>query len=370
MTNERPGRTELAVEGVLLVEPSVNGQSHILVNSGFVDIALTLYATVTVIARDSHVDALEAYLDPDKLPRIRFVRYDKDGPLDSYRKEVARHRYGRIIFLNINYSLFVRLNLLGPRRNNGPLYWVGHSHFLTFDDHGVAERVKNKMKKAMMFSRLFNSIFIVCGQRIKTNVDALLDQGEKVRTIFHPIGINPLPAVDLEVTPEPGTFSLLHINGWHQASPRKIEAIEAIEAIAARRGTIRFKDVKASIASENDERYFSRDYKDRLGMIGRYSYFLHLPENPYTLQASGALMDLLLIGTPVIGLQTDFGLELAEIIGEFGYFFDSYDEITAFLEEADAAQVMANRARLSQNLRAGYQTVKDLSLAQARRVFQ
>lgn len=370
MTNERPDKTEPAVGGALLVEPSVNGQSHILVNSGFIDIALNLYDTVTVLARDSHVDALEAYLDPDKLPRIRFIRYGKNELLNSYRQEVAHHWYGKIIFLNINYNLFARLNLFSRRPKDTPLYWVGHSHFLTFDNRSPAELIKNKLKKTMMFNRLFDSIFIVCGQRIKTNVDALLDMGSKVKAIFHPIGIAPLPAIEAQVTSEPGTFSLLHINGWHQASPSKIAAIQAIEAITTRRGTIRFKDVKASIVSENDERYFSRDYKDRLGLIGKYSYFLHLPENPYTLQASGALMDLLLIGTPVIGLQTDFGSELADIIGEFGYLFDSYDEITAFLEQADTDQVMTDRVRFSHNLRAGYQTVKDLSLAQARQVFR
>lgn len=370
MTNERLGETEPAVEGALLVEPSVSGQSHILVNSGFVEIALTLYDTVTVMARGSHIDALEAYLEPDKLPRIRFIRYGKDGLLDSYREEITRHRYGRIIFLNINYSLFIRLNLFDHRRNNIPLYWVGHSHFLSFDDTGIANIFKNTLKKTMLFNRLFNSKFIVCGQRIKINVDILLNKSRNVRAIFHPIGIEPISNAEIEMISQVGTFSLLHINGWHQASPIKISAIESIEAISARRGTITFKDVKASIVSEKDERYFSRDFKDRLGMIGKYSYFLHLPENSYTLQASGALMDLLLIGTPVIGLRTDFGSELAGIIGEFGYLFDSYDEITAFLEKADIGQVMADRARFSQNLRAGYQTVKDLSLAQARRVFQ
>ena len=67
MEHERMGKTEPSVGGALLVEPSVNGQSHILVNSGFVDIALNLYGTVTVMARASHVDALEAYLDAEKL---------------------------------------------------------------------------------------------------------------------------------------------------------------------------------------------------------------------------------------------------------------------------------------------------------------
>jgi hypothetical protein len=370
MEHERMGKTEPSVGGALLVEPSVNGQSHILVNSGFVDIALNLYGTVTVMARASHVDALEAYLDAEKLQRITFIRYEKQRLLESYRKEVASHRYDCVIFLNINYNLFLRLNLLAHKRSNGPLYWVGHSHFLTFEDSGPAAAIKNKLKKMMMFNRLFNSTFIVCGQRIKSNVDALVDAGDKVKGIFHPIGINRLADSQPEATLEPGTFSLLHINGWHQASPSKIAAIQSVEAIAAQRKVIRFKDVKASIATDKDERYFSRDYKVRLGIIRDYSYFLHLPENAYRLQASGALMDLLLIGTPVIGLRSDFGTELAGIIGDFGYFFDSYAEIVAFLGQADAAQIIADRARFSQNLLTGYQTVKDLSLAQARQVLQ
>lgn len=368
MRHERAGRAGLPLGGALLIDPSVNGQSHILVNSGFVDIALALYGDVTVIARDSHVDALQAYIEASNLENVAFIKYKKGGVYKAYSDATRKNVFECEVFLNISYALFAKINIYAIWQRRATLYWVVHSHFLTFEHTGVFEAMKSKFKKSLMFSRLFNSTFVVCGERIKDNVDALVHRGDRVKAVFHPIGINRLAAQQSLSSHTPDTFSLLHIHGWHEASVNKIRAIQSIEHVTAQRKAIYFKDVKASIALDNNEAYFSRDYRDRLGAIAKYSYFLHLPENLYKLQASGALMDLLLTGTPVIGLRTDFGGELAAIIGEFGYFFDDYDSISDFLKRCDVAQVIADRERFSNNLATGYQKIKRLSLEQARQV--
>lgn len=162
----------------------------------------------------------------------------------------------------------------------------------------------------------------------------------------------------------------MHINGWHEASEKKVAAIHAITEIAARKKLFNFTDVKSSVATDQDERYFSRDYRDRLDIVSDYSFFLHLPENTYRLQASGALMDMLLTGTPVIGLQTDFGEEMTTLIGQFGHFFESFDDIVAFLQNVDPAKLLADRGLFSDNLKNGYEKVKAASLQQAKRAFQ
>ena len=371
MKRERSEAAQPASGGALLIDPSVYGQSHILVNTGFINIALDLYGHVTVVARDSHIDALIQYMDKQKAAQVRFVKFeDRSAVFGLYKNEITAKRYDNILFLNIDHLLYYKVNALNMINNGNEIYWVGHSHFLKFEKSGVVNVVKNQIKKKLFFNQLFNSTIIVCGQNIKKNIDLLLDTGDKVKAIFHPIGIDKIPDKGLGVPPASGNFSLLHINGWHEVTAGKTAAIESIKSLALQDRSFDFEDVKSSVSTDKDERYFSRDYKNRLEAIAGFSFFLHLPENSYRLQASGALMDMLLTGTPVIGLKTDFGEELKNSIGKFGYFFQSYDEIIDFLTNIDAEAIIADRIEFSKNLLSGYETIKDMSLQQAKLAFQ
>ncbi|WP_323162582.1 hypothetical protein, partial [Pseudomonas rhodesiae] len=67
-------------------------------------------------------------------------------------------------------------------------------------------------------------------------------------------------------------------------------------------------------------------------------------------------------GTPIIGLRTDFGEELAEIIGPFGYFFDKHDEVLRFFSSSDFNPAEFDQFR--SNLAAGYEKIVALNQTQ------
>lgn len=365
MEHERSDTAPPIAGRAFLIDPSVRGQSHLLVNTGYIDLALQLYRNVTVVAHHSHVVALTQYMGEDRAARIRFVGYDDAARIVSiYREETKTHSIDRVIFLNIDNRTYYRINLLNMAIGRRTLYWVAHSHFVTFGKRGYASMLKNRFKKSLLLNSLFKSKIIVCGQNIKLNVDALLGEGGKVKAVFHPVGIDPLPAKNRADTMD--HMSLLHINGWHEPGADKLATVKAIEDIASGKNDFTFCDVKSGVSTDQGERRFLRDYRDRLKIIADYAYFLHLPEDPYRLQASGAVMDMLLTGTPVIGLKTEFGEELRNLIGHFGHFFDSYFALITFLRNADPAALLADRTVFVGNLQRGYDMVKKVSLQHAR----
>ena len=350
----------------LLIDPSVRGQSHILVNTGFIEIALRMYKDVTVIAHQSHVDALLQYMSLELSASVRFISYtDSNEMMKAYKQENANSLIENIIFLNIEHSFYHKVNTMNILAGRKNLFWVAHSHFLSFNNPGKLNRIKNIVKKISLFNAIYKSKIIVCGKNIEGNINAIINQGKKIRPVFHPIGIDPLPVYKQVEVMDEVKVSLIHINGWHEASAIKVDTIEKINNVANLSSGLIFNDVKSGVSTDQGERRFNRDYHDRLQMISEFSYFIHIPEDAYRLQASGALMDLLLTRTPVIGLKTDFGSELGKAIGSFGYFFDSHESLVDFIRSADPATMLADRLGFVRNLANGYNIVKAMSLREA-----
>ena len=351
----------------LLIDPSVVGQSHILVNTGVVRLALARYSRISVIAEVSHCEALKEYLGPEACERITFVPWHRRSDIrKTVRDFISGKKFDQILFTNMEYDMFVYMCLFHQGASRKPIRWVLHSHLVEAAATDRRVRIKNVIKWYFFFRAFRGARFIVLGDRIRANVEELIGplfRRGHIGAVIHPVGVAPLP--------QRGAGSPLRSNrlpqvifmaGWHALSPKNRALLDALEGIHQEDRRFEVEVVSNRIDGVNDNKAFSMEYTDRLNRIAAADFFLHLPSDPYRLQASGAVMDMLLTGTPMIGLRTDFGEELAGIIGPFGYFFDTRDELLRFLSSAspNPTEVESFRA----NLASGYDKIVARSQAQ------
>lgn len=350
----------------LLIDPSVLGQSHILVNTGVVRLALARYPRIDIIAEASHCDALEEYLGPEACARISFVPWHRRSEIrKTIRDFIKGRQFDQILFTNMEYDLFVYMCLFHQGASRKPILWVLHSHLVDAAATGAKARIKNLVKWYFFFRAFRGARFIVLGERIRANVEAQIGpffRRGNIEAIIHPVGVVPPERRFGGAEPSARLPRVIFMSGWHALSPRNQALLEALDRLAPEARRFEIVAVSNRFEGADDTKAFSMEYTDRLNRIAQADFFLHLPSDPYRLQASGAVMDMLLTGTPMIGLRTDFGEELAGIIGAFGYFFDNRDDLLRFLSTAspDPAEVASFRA----NLAAGYDTIVARSQAQ------
>lgn len=346
----------------LLIDPSVVGQSHILVNTGVVRLALARYPRMFVIAETTHCDALKKYLGDELSARNIFAPWHRPSEIRKAVRDFLKGKeFDQILFTNMEYGLFIYVCLFHQRASRMPILWVIHSHFMDAAATSKRARIKNLVKWYFFFRAFRGVRFIVLGERIRANVEALISpffRRGNIAAIIHPVGVARLP----DRRPTTGLPRVIFMSGWHPVSPPSRALLDALERVPVGKRGFEVVSISNRFEGVNDEKAFSMEYTDRLNLIAQADFFLHLPSDPYRLQASGAVMDMLLTGTPIIGLRTDFGEELAGIIGSFGYFLDSRNDLLRFLSSAtpDPAEVEGFRS----NLATGYDVILARSQAQ------
>ena len=369
--------TASATSRVLLVDPSVFGQSHLLVNTGFIQLASRLFSECVILANESHRVALEDYLSREAATTNLTFHGCSDASqfYDSVQDLIKRQGFTQVIFLNLEYPLFLKLNLAFRFRNDVSFHWVVHSHLLSFRDGGALNGIRNKAKYWLLFKTFGNSSFIVYADAIRRNFTALMSPSAssaspKIDVIFHPIGVSQLPSAldDASRTTRQDRFSLLYMVGWH-ALPASIQStLDRIRDIAAANDALDFDKVDNKFSSASEHKVFVRDYRDRLQQIAGYDYILHVPADNYALQASGALMDAIIAVTPVIGITTDFSRELTSIIGQFGFFCDTHEDLIRFFETIDLDILRRNIQLFRTNLKNAPAIIHDLNRRQLKAI--
>jgi hypothetical protein len=369
-----PGSDAARASRIVMVDPAVVGQSHLLVNTGFIRLLLSRFDDVVVIAETTHREALESYLDADsRAGRPQFISYaSRKEMLARLREEIARAPTQAVLLTNLHYALFARLSIVSLLRKV-TLFWVLHSHLSSLARDGLRDRIKNRLKIFLLFDMFPASHFIVCGESIKSSFLRLTRRPcyqRRISAVFHPVGISAVDA-DRRLADAPPAAraapSLIYLQGWHKATAKTSAALERLSAIA-RTGTIRLDVVWNNFSSTNNRKHFTKDYRERLCQIARADFFLFLPSDDYALQASGALLDLVVAATPAIGINTAFGAELATIIGEFGFFFDTLDELVNFMTAVDRDFLLRRHAEFRRNLKRGGTLIGQTNAAQLSRL--
>lgn len=362
---------------ILLVDPSVFGQSHLLVNTGFVQLASHAFAECVIVANESHSEALENYLRREPITAKLTFHGCRNAKrfYEIIRRLIKDHDFTRVIFLNLEYPLFLKLNLAFRFSSNVEFHWVVHSHLRSFRDSRGTNSLRNKAKYLLLFKTFRKSSFIVYADAIKKNFFALTTHAAggpspKIDVIFHPIGVSQLPSAldDAPRTTRSDRCSLLYMVGWH-ALPTSIQAtLDRIRDIAAANDALDFNKVDNKFSSASEHKVFVRDYRDRLQQIAGYDYMLHVPADNYALQASGALMDAIIAVTPVIGITTDFSRELTSIIGQFGFFCDTHEDLIRFFETIDLDILRRNIQLFRTNLKNAPAIIHDLNRRQLKAI--
>jgi len=359
----------MSEENALLIDPSVVGQSHILVNTGMVCLAASRYTRVTVIAESTHCDALEQYLDLNIASRVTFIPWSRRAEIRSIvRKLIAKDRFDLVLFTNLEYGIFVYMNVFHRGITQRPILWTLHSHLVNLGLTSRVTRIKNFVKWYFLFCAFRKVKFIALGGRIRANIETAIGPlfyRSNIAALMHPVGIRKLPGPALDASDiRTRSPRVIFMSGWHGLSPKNKELLGELERLDSSSSRFELVSLSNSFKSVSNQKVksFAIDYADRLKEITKADFFLHLPSDPYRLHASGALMDMLLTGTPIIGLRTDFGEELAEIIGPFGYFFDKHDEVLRFFSSSDFNPAEFDQFR--SNLAAGYEKIVALNQTQ------
>nr|WP_128083390.1 hypothetical protein [Methylobacterium sp. B34] len=349
------------------------GQSHILINTGFVVLLDKMCDELLIVAHSSHMDSIEPYLANEALTSTyRLIRYQKKRDLRTVFNEITFDTvHDQLLFLNCEFDFLLYLNFWA-RRFHKPRVWVLHSHFLTLAQKSPAACIKNFIKNIVLFSLSKNNKYIVCGIRIPQNLSILLNHRhlKSIYPVIHPIGrvmigrSRPLG----RSYERKERLSVIYYKGWQGLTSEHSALIADLDRDLVGHPVFSFSIIVPSCSCSNGSRFLSIDYRDRINEISTADFFLHLPSNDYSLQASGALMDMLISKTPVIGLRTDFASSVIDLIGPFGYFFDSIEELYAFVMNSDEEDLRDSIPRFRKNLSDGAEKILGLAESQLRRV--
>jgi hypothetical protein len=344
----RPGR-----DRIILVDPSVLGQSHLLVNLGIITLCRELYDHVDVVAEKAHCEALEQY-GATTSGQVTFHPYESKADL-SPRLLAGLDRSAPMIFLNLEYQFFVRVMSSRLVRDR-PVLWTLHSHFAS-PPTSVLSRAKFLLRKQLLFKLFTRSRFIVYGTRIRQNLlDALGGSvdGARIKAVIHPLGVEQI----LPAEPAAGPVRISFVRGWHAPPPETEAVLSALAEVSEAEHALELSVIANVMLQRPDgSKVISSDYHDRLKRLTDTDLVLYLPTNDYSLQASGALMDSFVSGCPLLGLQTDFQQEIESLVGPVGFFFGSTEELLEFVRSfADPGSRRDIEVR-RQNLLNGYDTI-------------
>ena len=323
---------------IVLIDPSVIGESHILVNTGFLRLFAAMADELLVITEDSHSNALRKHVNLDgSYANINYITYkDRSELNDLIRKSVSWRQIDLMFFLNLEYRIFFYCNLSARRYYTGPKCWVLHSHLASLGKESLRAKLVSRLKAFLLFNLFTDNRFVVLGENIKANARRTLSgfiPGERIHSVFHPVGVSSFEAKAIgPAKPRGRDMLVMFLHGWHRLPDDRLQTLVRLAETARTTGQFDFREILASFNSGPLGRSFSKQYSDRLNSIRAADFLLQLPTDPYSFQASGAIMDMVATRTPAIGIATDFGKDLESKIGRFGYFFDTDAELIGFME--------------------------------------
>ena len=338
---------------VILVDPSVLGQSHLLVNLGIIKLCGELYENVDVVAEQTHCDALEAY-GAASTGQVIFHPYKAKKDL-SLRLLAGLDRSAPVIFLNLEYSFFLRV--MSSRFTRGRLvFWTLHSHFAS-PASSFASRTKFLLRKLLLFQLTRRARFIVYGSCIRQNLlDALGSSVDaaRIKAVIHPLGVDQI----LPAEPCDGPVRISFVRGWHVPPPETEAVLSTLAGVSENEHALEFSVISNVMVQRPDgSRVISSDYRERLNRLSATDLVLYLPTNDYSLQASGALMDSFVSGRPLLGLQTVFQQEIEALIGPIGFFFETTERLIEFIMSFGDPDRRREIEARRQNLLTGYRTI-------------
>lgn len=357
---------------VIIVDPSVVGESHILVNTGFIRHFANIAREIIVISEASHAQALQKYVDltgSDVSISYRGYR-DRSEVTDLIDKAALEAPTDLLFFFNLEYNVWLHCNMAGRKYYKGLKCWVFHSHLASLGKSGLRNKVISKLKAFFLINLFPNNRFIVLGENIKANTLRALPGfvgAKRLHSVIHPVGVqssNAKPTGNTASTTR-GT-SILFLHGWHRLPEMRLQTLARLAEIARIKGRFEFVEIKNEFSNSALGRSFSKPYNERLDMIGAADFLLQLPTDPYTFQASGAIMDMIVTRTPGIGIASDFSNYLEGQVGKFGYFFETEDEIVEFLSDFPAKQHADDYQNFVSNLATASSRIEQLGRADLR----
>ncbi len=214
----------------------------------------------------------------------------------------------------------------------------------------------------------------MCGEKIKQNFLSHVHQPffkSRVHAIFHPMGVD--FSTSGHHQPDLNSpFSIIFYKGWGETRDEYAEGIRKLTEIAEKSRMFNIFVLESSVSKSTADgiRIFKDDYVDRLTEICGHDFMLFLPDDDHALMASGRIMDSVVMSLPVIGIRTDFADELAEKIGEFGFFFENVNQIIEFFSNVDVHFLARKRLIFLGNLRSAQTRLQEISRIQLQSVLE
>ncbi|MFC6788921.1 hypothetical protein ACFQE0_04325 [Methylobacterium komagatae] len=329
---------------VIIVDPSVVGESHILVNTGFIRHFAHIAREIIVIAEASHAQALQKYADLTGSDATISYRgyHDRSEVTGLIDKATSEAPTDLLFFFNLEYNVWLHCNIAGRKHYKGLKCWVFHSHLASLGKSGLHNKVIAKLKAFFLINLFPNNRFIVLGENIRANTLRALPgfvRAKRLHSVIHPVGVHGQNAKPSGNAPSiKGGTSVLFLHGWHRLPETRLQTLARLAEIAQAKGCFDFVEIKNEFSNSALGRSFSKPYNERLDTIRAADFLLQLPTDPYTFQASGAIMDMIVTQTPGIGIASDFSKYLESRVGKFGYFFETDDEIVEFMSHFPAKQ--------------------------------
>lgn len=276
--------------------------------------------------------------------------------------ELARSRKGDTIIYNFNNVFSIAaLNFLSKRVLKGRrVITVCHGEMEYLDDSDSDPRAYKRLMRALT-RRFFlgkkgsqlapDFYFIVLGDAIKEELAKILDPGISARfeSIDHPIM---KPAVD-RVMPQAenrvdgkiniGTVGIMNRHKGSETYLAIIEKLRDRESLSfSVAGQIqsdieRFKALKVRMGQNASEALPEEEFA---AMVSALDYILlAYPADKYRLAASGALLDTLRFGKPLVAIKTPYFKYFFEKFGAVGYLVKDAQEMTELIEGLDGKAI-------------------------------
>ena len=364
---------------IIVCEPVRHGLEHQAVNSAMLNGLLEVLAgePIHFIADPSHLATLLPDISASNAAHLHtkavslpprhaspYRRFGDDVRMARYTLRLAREHAARaVIFFSVTQSLLYALSVLGTATPRTTFLGIMHGGLAELAPRRgrFARFVPRGLRLAMSLATKRQLRFVVLEEAIRTQLHRIAPRiAEKTLVLPHPLpaDVQPIPDSDAHeqparlgllglATPQKGLFVFAECaRRFRQKQPGQVEfhCIGRVHADARERIASFLDYFRTQPASAPLER---ARYRELLGSMDYACFFF--AGGHYDLTASGALLDCIAAGLPIIGRRNALLDSIESRFGPIGVLYD-HDDPDAAVQRAVELRSAPEYRTFRQNL--------------------
>lgn len=333
---------------ITLIDTFGENSFHEIFNAAFLLSVLNIYQSVTYFGTKSSIENQKKFLTEEQRAKVHYEYVKcvkKKGHVGLLCKYVwaaislvsviKKSKSSKIVVLNHNPFMYLFARLIAQDIN---IICHGEMELINGNDDGKLAKImtwllRQHFRKNNMYG---NFHYIVLGDSILKNLSSKLEPeySSYFSSIDHPYIFNDLQTMSafkarLSVGIVGITTPTKGLSMLKELFKIKADSIDIYHIGKISDNDSQLKNAGLKIVKRDSNNELSRDKYE--AWIKKMNFILFLyPTDNYKLTASGAVFESFSMGIPVIALHNDYFDYLSSKIGDFGLFFDNFEQMKSF----------------------------------------